>query len=140
MKISSQPISGRFEDKNSPFRLYKWAIILFNIAFLYECVIVFGFWCIILPGILFANPSSAHSSGGVSTSFIVVAGALDHSLPLIVLLFEFCINCIPIIWRHFAISVVLGTAYMIMNMTYSLLVREVYPIMDWRVRLGLVCR
>ena len=139
-RVVAQPLEILEEDAShvySPFRLYKWAIILFNIALLYEFVIVLGFWCIILPGILFATAGSSHDNSGASLAFIIVAGVLDHSLPMVVLAVEFAINCMPIIWRHFIISISIGIIYMTMNMIYSLEVAEVYPVIDWKSVLGI---
>lgn len=123
------------DNKYNPFKLYKWAIILFNIAFMYEVVIVVGFWTIILPGILLVE--QPHSSS-VPLSFIIVAGGMDHSLPLVVLLIDFSINCVPIIWRHFFISFAVGLVYMLMNMIYSVDVKPVYPVLTWQGPLGVI--
>ena len=78
--LSSQPGDPKLSSINNPFRLYKWTVILFNIAIVYEIVIVIGFWLIILPGIMLASATSSHSAAGVSTAYIVVAGALDTAL------------------------------------------------------------
>ena len=136
-KLASQPTQGKIDNKYNPFRLYKWTIIIFNIALLYEMVIVIGFWLIILPGIMMAPADSSHSADDYSEAFLIVAGGLDHSVPMVVLVIEFCINCIPITWRHFIITFIIGLIYLMMNMVYSLDVAEVYPVLDWKSTLGI---
>ena len=101
---------------------------MFNIAFLYETLIVLGFWAIILPGILIRmseqskqpHDNNLKDNNSFSIAFVIVAGGLDHSLPMIVLAIDFSFNCIPFIWRHFAISLTIGIIYLIMNMFVSL--------------------
>jgi len=64
----------------------------------------------------------------------------DHSVPLAVLLLEYCYNTAPFCPRHtifiFAIAVVyLGINYAVTVETGT----PVYPPMDWKTTMGIVC-
>ena len=63
--------------------------------------------------------------------FFIVAGVLDHSVPLTVLMIEFSFNCIPFITRHFLITLCFGLVYAIFNITYTLKVDIIYGSVDY---------
>lgn len=63
--------------------------------------------------------------------FLIVAGVLDHSLPLIVLMIDFTYNCIPFIGRHFKVTFFIILIYAIFNVSYSIAVEPIYPVADF---------
>lgn len=125
------------EKKYNVFHLYKWASIMFQMTMLFELIIVPIFWGVILPGILY----SRHYHKGEeapSMLFIIVGGYLDHLIPIIVLMIDFSFNCIPFIWRHFWVSMVVCIIYSIFNMVYTLKVSPIYPVIDYSSTLGII--
>lgn len=61
-----------------------------------------------------------------------MAGILDHSIPLIALMIDFSYNCIPFVYRHFQITLVLTLVYTVFNIIYSIKVEPIYPIADFK--------
>lgn len=134
-------------SKYSIFHLYKWTTILFEMAVIYEFIIVPLFWAMIFPGIMvnrhngmdvpditdFTEEHEEYSMG-----FIIVAGVLDHSVPLIVLMIDFSYNCIPFLWRHFLVTLTVALVYVIFNMSWTLSVDSIYPMIDYSSALGIV--
>ena len=55
-----------------------------------------------------------------SLEFLIIEGVLDHTIPLIILLCEFSINCIPFVWRHFLVTITIAIVYMVINIVWTL--------------------
>lgn len=116
-------------------------------AVVYELIIIPLFWTVIFPGFVrnrhngrdlpdiddFRNPEDAQA-----LEFVIVAGVLDHSVPLIVLMIDFSYNCIPFVWRHFLITLAVAIVYMIFNVVYSIVVDAIYPMVDYSSALGIL--
>ena len=47
-----QPRKNNQDSKYSPFQIYKWSVILFNISLVYSLVNFISYFCIALPDIL----------------------------------------------------------------------------------------
>jgi ABC-type Co2+ transport system permease subunit len=114
-------------------------------GFLAEMIICPVFWIMIMPMELWgprepAKPDDpdANWQDTVTYAFIIVAGCMDHSLPLICLSIDFSYSCIPVLWRHFAITATVIAIYAVFNMCWTLLVKEIYPLMDWDSTVGAI--
>lgn len=58
---------------------------------------------------------------------------LDHITPLMILLVDYVLNRIPFNYRHFPISMILGGAYFIVNLSYTLATgTPVYPPINYK--------
>jgi len=56
----------------------------------------------------------------------------NHSLPLVLLLLEFCVNNIPFQWFHFFLVILINTSYLFFQYNYCLITKEVvYQGIDW---------
>ena len=124
-------------NKYSPFHLFKWSCILFEMAFLYEIVIVTCFWSMIFPALL-VRMNKKNSNEHYDVRFMVVAGMCDHSIPLLCLLVEFTYNCTPFVWRHFHTTGLIAIMYMFFNAFFSLFIGQIYPLIDWRSTVGIL--
>ena len=105
-------------------------------AVVYELIIVPLFWTIIFPG-YFVNQTEIPDVDDFQTldqfeiGFIIVAGVMDHTIPLIVLMIDFSFNCIPFVFRHFQVTLILAIVYSVFNVIYSIKVEPIYPIADF---------
>lgn len=108
-------------NKYSPFHLFKFSCVLFEMTFLYELIIVSCFWSMIFPALLIRmnRPTGAEH---YPMSFMIVAGMCDHSIPLLCLIVEFSYNCTPFVWRHFMTTGLFAFMYMIFNAFFSLFI------------------
>ena len=64
----------------------------------------------------------------------------DHSVPLAVLLFEYCYNTAPFCPRHTIFIFAIAVGYLGIN--YAVTVKTgtpVYPPMDWKTTMGIIC-
>ena len=129
------------KDKYNVFHIYKWSIIFFQMAVVYELIIVPTFWFVILPGILYFQANQDNNPINIdddqkymveNVGYFVVAGVLDHTIPIVVLMIDFSFNCVPFIPRHFLITISLGILYALFNITYTLKVEPIYPSIDYR--------
>ena len=124
-------------NKYSIFHLYKWATILYEMALVLEFIIVPIFWIVIFPGLLKNRhdgvdlPDIDDMRDDEKFSYAVVAGVLDHTVPLVVLLIEFSYNCIPFLWRHFLLTLAVVVIYAVFNIIYTLSVHQIYPMIDF---------
>lgn len=106
-------------------------------ALVLEFIIVPIFWIVIFPGLLKNRhdgidlPDIDDFVQDEKVSYAVVAGVLDHTVPLIVLLIEFSYNCIPFLWRHFLLTLAITIIYAIFNIIYSLSVKSIYAMIDF---------
>lgn len=135
------------KDKYNIFHLYKWTTILYEMVVVYEFIIVPLFWTIIFPGYVASERRARNgdlpdvddfdrAQEEMRLGYIIVAGILDHSIPLIVLMIDFSYNCIPFLWRHFLCTLGVAIGYAIFNIIYSLHIDLIYPILDYRTPFG----
>jgi len=126
--IVGEEIDETDKNKYSILQLYKWTTILYQMALVYELIIVPLFWTIVFPGMVneldvdenLEYDLNHKGENTHSIEFLIIEGVLDHTIPLIVLLIEFTINCIPFVWRHFMITVTIAIVYMVINVVWTL--------------------
>jgi hypothetical protein len=110
--------------------LWKWHIVIFEIALVCELIISPYFWLLLWPSVY---------NSGRSTLFIWTQ-SLVHSVPLIILLTDFIIlNWVPILLRHYCAVFFVTISYMIVNVTVTKVQgHAVYPGMTWDSLAGFV--
>lgn len=55
-----------------------------------------------------------------------------HVLPFVLVLVELVMNSFPFVRIHFLVILVLGVMYSILNIVYSLKIKAIYPVLDWK--------
>ena len=123
-------------NKYSLFHIFKWSCMLYEMAVLYELIIVTCFWSMIFPALL-VRMNRESGAESYDYSYMFVAGMCDHSVPLICLLVEFSFSCSPFIWRHFLVTGFFAFSYAIFNAVFSLFFGQIYPLIDWRSLVGI---
>jgi hypothetical protein len=63
---------------------------------------------------------------------------MDHSIGLIILMIDFHINCIPFMARHQIFSIIISGLYLIMNASYSVKMKPIYPFVDYQSVAGII--
>ena len=56
---------------------------------------------------------------------------IDHFVPLLALLTDYCMNCQPIIRRHFLVVIIIAFIYILVLMGFSISGYPPYPNMNW---------
>ena len=102
------------EDKNrySPWRLWKFYIVLFEIAVSAELLITIYFW-----GVLYKQTDIA----GIEDKLLKYTMMIIHSVPLFCLVIDdIFINSLGIVLKHYSAILAVTIAYLIVNMTVAL--------------------
>lgn len=113
--------------RNSPWFMYKWIIIVYQIVLNFECVIVTTFWLALFPVFLIVYHTKGDTSAMTWLTTIV-----NHTMALLILVIDWNLNTIQFEYRHFWMNFAFGTVYLLFNIIFSLARNEfIYPIMDW---------
>lgn len=108
--------------KYSPWRAWKWHLLLFECALTFEVITVTVFWTLIFKDAW--NPN---------WNFIRHASmAMDHSVPLFLLLVEYIFLSNPVfLKRHIYVIFIMIILYLPINLYYTFIGKPPYAIMDW---------
>jgi len=85
------------QNPKSPFRLFKWAIVWFEVALTLEFVIVTVFWGVLLPYYFIVIRGDADALAALdmeATPDNIATNVIDHSFCLLCLCIDWVINCI----------------------------------------------
>ena len=115
--------------KYSPFRAWKWHLILFECAFTLELVITGVFWSLLYTDVYNPNWNARRKASMI----------MDHSVPLGLLLFEYLFLANPVFLRRhvYAIGIIL-ILYLPFNLYYTFIGKPPYAIMDWQSATGVI--
>ena len=111
-------------DSASPFHFWKVCTHFSSMTLVFEFIVVIIFWGFLYQGEVanFPNMDTAQ----------IVAAYMDHSLPLTMLLIDFCLNRIYFEFWHWPINSFILLFYGMVNMTVTLVTGHyVYSILPW---------
>jgi hypothetical protein len=90
----------------------------------YETIVTIAFW-----GAYAIN----YPAPPPENKFTAVTALMNHSVPFLMLIIDFCLNAIVFNPSHVVIALIVVTVYGLMNMTIVLATYEpIYPILTWR--------
>ena len=55
-----------------------------------------------------------------------------HVVPFVLVVVELVMNSFPFVRIHFVVVLLLGGFYSIINIVYSLKIKAIYPVLDWK--------
>jgi hypothetical protein len=102
----------------SPWLLWKWAVFFYETSLTFEVIITLFFWAVLF------DPDDPEND---------IWDYLDHSIPIVMLIIDYCMNKIPFNLRHLAPSMVIMVSYGIVNISYTLGTgTPVYPPLNFK--------
>jgi hypothetical protein len=106
------------QQSTNPFRFWKWIIIVYEICFTFEWVIVPFFWTILFPGLI---PIWDEITSESKRTYLTA-----HSIAFVCINTELILNRLPMCYRHWMIVLAVAFAYGLFNLGYVKVVG--YPI------------
>ena len=111
-------------DDSSCGHWWKWNSYLFQWAFFWEVIISSCFWGFIVP--------SGDSMAYTGTPNKIINESLDHSMPLILLTTDWCLNGIGFEYAQILTNILVTMVYGLINYLYVTLKGEtIYPVLTW---------
>lgn len=113
------------KNKFSPWRVWKWHTIMYEMSLFIEMIVVSYFWSTLFPLEL--------KDWDTKPLVNKCLGVMDHTFPMASLLLEFFfLSGTPIVARHFVIAGGLGWVYLIFNCIYTITTdTNIYPPFKW---------
>ena len=114
--------------KYSPFRAWKWHMLLFECALTFELMICSVYWPLLFKDTWFDYVKINRK----------ISMAMDHSVPLFLLLIEYFLANTAFLKKHVYAVCFLILLYLPINLYYSIIGKPPYAIMDWASLTGFI--
>ena len=113
------------ENVYSPWQLWKWYILIYEIALLCELIVAPYFWALLWQDLI--------KQDIMKQPLFKATQICVHSIPFSILVLEFIfINWVPVTMRHYSVAFLVTVSYMLTNMiTCFVQGSPVYPGMTW---------
>lgn len=135
--------SEEYRHKKDEHRTFKcnlaWKLwtYLFMQSLMLELVIAPFFWALLWP-ILMSDLDNEDMKAMRGWSTFKIEMIVDHGLPLICLLVDYCFNAVPIVKRHLIPLLLVGAIYMLINIIATVIAGTgIYPVLQWNDWLSL---
>ena len=126
----TEPIKS--QDKYKKWKGWKWFLKFYLAALTCEILVSLYFW-----SVLWEQMKDTKRKTGLLIEIIGLA--LNHSLPLFLVLVDFVFfNAIPFAFRHMIFIVVVSVVYLSINFLWTKNFGPVYPDMTWSDPKGII--
>lgn len=97
------------KKKYSPFRLWKWYVVLYEWAISVEGLITLTFYAMEFDLDSFKNDTHRQRTTTI----------LNHGVPFLLLVLDFFFNTVPFCWRHLILVNILTFTYLMINLAIT---------------------